>query len=28
VVAPRVDPETGETYGVTSHLRPVTIAPR
>lgn len=28
VVAPRVDPETGETYGVTSHLRPVTVAPR
>ena len=24
VVAPRRDPETGETYGVTSHLRPVT----
>jgi hypothetical protein len=22
VVAPRRDPETGETYGVTSHLRP------
>lgn len=28
VVAPRVDPETGETYGVKSHLRPVTVAPR
>ena len=28
VVAPRVDPETGETYGVTSHLRPVTVASR
>lgn len=24
VVAPRIDPETGEPYGVTSHLRPVT----
>ena len=24
VVAPRRDPETGETYGVTSHLRPQT----
>jgi PAS domain-containing protein len=23
VVAPRRDPETGETYGVTTHLRPV-----
>jgi len=23
VVAPRRDPETGEIYGVTSHLRPV-----
>jgi hypothetical protein len=23
VVAARVDPETGQTYGVTSHLRPV-----
>jgi hypothetical protein len=23
VVAARLDPETGETYGVTSHLRPV-----
>lgn len=28
VVAPRVHPETGETYGVTSHLRPVTVATR
>jgi hypothetical protein len=28
VVAPRIDPETGETYGVKSHLRPVTVAPR
>jgi hypothetical protein len=24
VVAPRRDPETGEVYGVTSHLRPAT----
>lgn len=24
VVAPRLDPETGESYGVTSHLRPLT----
>jgi hypothetical protein len=24
VVAPRRDPETGETYGVTTHLRPTT----
>jgi hypothetical protein len=24
VVAPRRDPETGEIYGVTTHLRPVT----
>jgi hypothetical protein len=23
VVVPRRDPETGETYGVTTHLRPV-----
>ena len=23
VVAPRRDPETGETYGVTTHLRPI-----
>jgi hypothetical protein len=23
VVAPRQDPETGETYGVTTHLRPI-----
>ncbi|MFI5040445.1 MAG: hypothetical protein ACHQNA_01130 [Acidimicrobiales bacterium] len=23
VVVPRRDPETGETYGVTSHLRPI-----
>jgi hypothetical protein len=23
VVVPRHDPETGETYGVTTHLRPV-----
>jgi hypothetical protein len=28
VVAPRADPETGETYGVTSHLRPVTVVSR
>ena len=28
IVAPRVDPETGETYGVKTHLRPVTVAPR
>ena len=28
VVAPRIDPETGQTYGVTSHLRPVTVTPR
>jgi hypothetical protein len=27
VVAPRIDPETGEAYGVASHLRPVTVAP-
>ena len=25
VVAPRRDPETGETYGVTTHLRPVDV---
>jgi hypothetical protein len=24
VVAPRRDPETGEVYGVTTHLRPIT----
>jgi hypothetical protein len=23
VVVPRMDPDTGETYGVTTHLRPV-----
>jgi hypothetical protein len=27
VVVPRRDPETGETYGVTSHLRPADPAP-
>ena len=25
VVAPRIDPETGQPYGVTSHLRPLTV---
>lgn len=28
VVAARQDPETGETYGVTSHLRPLTTLAR
>ncbi len=28
VVAPRLDPETGEAYGVTSHLRPLTVRSR
>ena len=27
VVAARTDPETGETYGVTTHLRPLTGTP-
>jgi hypothetical protein len=28
VVAPRRDPETGETYGVTTHLRPASVEAR
>jgi hypothetical protein len=27
VVAARIDPETGETYGVTTHLRPIASGP-
>jgi len=27
IVAPRRDPETGEVYGVTTHIRPATADP-